>query len=120
MKKIQYIKALSFLLLGLPLLTTSCRKNLLDQYSEADPSSNTFWTRPEDARMALIGNYAAFRPCFDRDYHFDGHGDFLKMYNTGAAPISMTVNNPIQVAMEMALLHYTGHCMGVLLIQIIL
>lgn len=94
MKNIQYIKALSFLLLGLPLLMTSCRKNLLDQYSEADPSTNTFWTRPEDARLALIGNYAAFRPCFDRDYHFDGHGDFLKMWNVGAAPISMTVNNP--------------------------
>ncbi|SKB76379.1 Starch-binding associating with outer membrane [Sphingobacterium nematocida] len=94
MKNIQYIKALSFLLLGLPLLMTSCRKNLLDQYSEADPSTNTFWTRPEDARLALIGNYAAFRPCFERDYHFDGHGDFLKMWNVGAAPISMTVNNP--------------------------
>lgn len=94
MNKIQFIKLLSLVIMGLTLQLTACRKNLLDQYPTADPSTNTFWKTPEDARKALIGNYAAFRPCFDRDYHFDGHGDFLKMWNVGAAPISMAVNNP--------------------------
>lgn len=71
-----------------------CRKDLLNQDATVSPNSNTFWLTEADATSALMGNYNEFRPCFDRDYHFDGHGDFLKMYNTGAAPISITVNNP--------------------------
>lgn len=89
-KKILYIllSVLSIAILG------SCRKDLLDQDATVSPNTNTFWLTEADALTALMGNYNVFRPCFDRDYHFDGHGDFLKMYNVGAAPISITVNNP--------------------------
>lgn len=81
----------SLLLLGL----SACRKDLLNQNPTTTPSSETFWVDENDALAALMANYSIFRPCFDRDYHFDGHGDFLKMYNTGAAPISLTVNSPM-------------------------
>ncbi|WP_242627127.1 RagB/SusD family nutrient uptake outer membrane protein [Olivibacter jilunii] len=81
-----------FVLLGLGLF--SCRKDLLTQDPTTTPSTNTFWVNENDALSALMANYATFRPCFDRDYHFDGHGEFLKMWNTGAAPISISVNNP--------------------------
>lgn len=89
-KKILYIllSVLSIAILG------SCRKDLLDQDATVSPNTNTFWLTEADALTALMGNYNVFRPCFDRDYHFDGHGDFLKMYNVGAAPISITVNSP--------------------------
>lgn len=73
---------------------SSCRKDLLSQNATVSPNSNTFWLTEADALTALMGNYNEFRPCFDRDYHFDGHGDFLKMYNVGAGPIAMTVNGP--------------------------
>jgi len=76
------------------LLITSCRKDLLDQNPTVAPGVNTFWLTEGDALTALMGNYSVFRPCFDRDYHFDGHGDFLKVWNVGAAPISISVNNP--------------------------
>ncbi|MGJ1446675.1 RagB/SusD family nutrient uptake outer membrane protein [Sphingobacterium spiritivorum] len=73
---------------------SSCRKDLLNQVPTTAPSTQTFWASEDDALSALMGNYAVFRPCFDRDYHFDGHGDFLKVWNVGAAPITMTVNSP--------------------------
>lgn len=75
-------------------LATGCRKDLLDQDPTVAPGVNTFWLTEEDALTALMGNYSVFRPCFDRDYHFDGHGDFLKVWNVGASPISITVNDP--------------------------
>jgi len=89
-KKILYI-IFAFLSVA---VVTGCRKDLLNQNATVSPNSNTFWLTEADATSALMGNYNEFRPCFDRDYHFDGHGDFLKVYNTGAAPISITVNNP--------------------------
>lgn len=94
MKRIHYIKGFSVGLLALSLFATGCRKDLLSQDPTTSPSTNTFWVTEDDAKSALLANYAEFRPCFDRDYHFDGHGEFLKMWNVGAAPIAMTVNGP--------------------------
>lgn len=89
-KNILYIILSIFTVLAL----TNCRKGLLDQNPTVSPGTNSFWLTEGDALSALMGNYNVFRPCFDRDYHFDGHGDFLKVYNVGAAPISIAVNNP--------------------------
>ncbi|WP_256012128.1 RagB/SusD family nutrient uptake outer membrane protein [Desertivirga xinjiangensis] len=89
MKKIIYI-----ILSLLTVVSAGCRKDLLERNPTAYPSTSTFWLTEGDALAALMGNYSVFRPCFDRDYHFDGHGDFLKVYNVGAAPISIAVNNP--------------------------
>lgn len=94
MKNTTYIKGLFLGLFGLTMVMTGCRKDLLKQDPTTAPSPNTFWVNEEDAKSALMANYANFRPCFDRDYHFDGHGEFLKMWNVGAAPIAMTVNSP--------------------------
>ena len=57
---------------------TSCRKDLLDQSPTVDPASSNFWKTEADATTALYGLYAAVRPCFDRDYYFDGQGEFVR------------------------------------------
>src|SRR5690606_886424 len=83
-----------FIAMAMLMALSSCRKDLLEQSPTSDVNSDTFWSSEDDALSALMGAYSSFRPCFDRDYHFDGHGDFLKVWNTGAAPISISVNNP--------------------------
>src|SRR6187402_3252923 len=56
----------------------SCRKNLLDQAPTTNPSPATFWKSEADATNGLQGLYAAARPCFDRDYYFDGQADYFR------------------------------------------
>lgn len=94
MKKIYSFLSAATVLLAGSILLGSCMKDLLDQEPTTELGAAAYWKTEADAVSALMGAYTAVRPCFDRDYHFDGHGDFLKVYNTGAAPISMIVNNP--------------------------
>jgi starch-binding outer membrane protein, SusD/RagB family len=54
----------------------SCQKDLLDQNSPNDLSSDLFWKTVDDATFALNGAYSHVRFIFDRDYLFDGHGEF--------------------------------------------
>lgn len=76
-------------------LLSSCRKDLLDQKSTVNLPSAIYWQTEADATSALMGVYNAFRASFDRDYHFEGHGEFVKVYNTGAiSPAPLGVNNP--------------------------
>lgn len=56
---------------------TSCSK-LLVQDSTTDLEEKKFWKTAEDAESALNGAYAAARLVFDRDYYWDGHGDYLR------------------------------------------
>ncbi|GHN02539.1 hypothetical protein WSM22_40280 [Cytophagales bacterium WSM2-2] len=66
-------------------LLTAC-SNLLDQPSTTEVPTNQFWHTETDATIALMGAYSAVRPCFDRDYYFDGHGEFVLMnFNSLAA-----------------------------------
>src|SRR5690606_15799564 len=76
------------------LFNDSCTKDLLDQEPTTELGAAAFWQTEEDATTALMGAYSETRPIFDRDYHFDGLGEFVKVYNTGAAPIKLSVNNP--------------------------
>ncbi|HLT93704.1 MAG TPA: RagB/SusD family nutrient uptake outer membrane protein [Membranihabitans sp.] len=85
-----YIISLSIIIFSL----TSCTVDLLEQEPTTELGAAAFWQTEEDATFALMGAYSKVRPIFDRDYHFDGHGEFIKVYNTGVAPISMGVNNP--------------------------
>ncbi|HEY4290919.1 MAG TPA: RagB/SusD family nutrient uptake outer membrane protein [Puia sp.] len=80
MKKVKLISSTSTLvLLALcTLLPVSCRKNLLDQTSTVAPSPANFWKTESDATTGLLGLYAAIRPCFDRDYYFDGQAEFFR------------------------------------------
>ena len=60
------------------LLMVSCRKNLLNQDPTTDLPSNSFWKTEADATYALMGAYASIRPLFDRDYYFDGQGEYVR------------------------------------------
>lgn len=66
-------------LAALMILPASCRKNLLDQDPTVDLGTNAFWKTEADATYALMGAYSSIRPCFDRDYYMDGHGEFVRV-----------------------------------------
>jgi len=79
----------SFIVAALALciiLPVSCRKNLLDQAPTTQPSPATFWKTESDATSALLGLYAATRPCFDRDYYFDGQADYFRCRGNSTLP----------------------------------
>lgn len=63
-------------------LQISCRKNLLDQDPTTELPANVFWKTEADAVAGLMGAYAATRPCFDRDYYFDGQGEYVRVRGT--------------------------------------
>src|SRR5215203_6743575 len=76
--KINVSGFLLLILIGLVMIQTSCRKDLLNQTPNTELDPNVFWTSETDATTALMGAYAATRPCFDRDYHFDGQGEYVR------------------------------------------
>jgi starch-binding outer membrane protein, SusD/RagB family len=80
MKKVKLISTTLTIavLAGFSLLQTSCRKNLLDQTPTTELAAAEFWKTEADATYALMGAYAAVRPCFDRDYYFDGQGEYVR------------------------------------------
>ncbi|MBE7173603.1 MAG: RagB/SusD family nutrient uptake outer membrane protein [Williamsia sp.] len=69
-------------LAGLMLGVGACRKNLLDQTPTADLETAVFWKTETDATYALMGAYASIRPCFDRDYYFDGQAEYTRARGT--------------------------------------
>lgn len=75
-------------LVVLMLLPTACN-DLLEQESSTALVSNQFWKTEADATIALMGAYSAVRPCFDRDYYFDGQGEFTFVSGNATAD-----NNP--------------------------
>jgi hypothetical protein len=64
------------------ILPISCQKHLLDQTPTTNPSPSTFWKTESDATSGLLGLYAAVRPCFDRDYYFDGQAEYFRCRGT--------------------------------------
>src|SRR6185437_10215235 len=74
MKKTRLISSILLITIlgGCMILQISCRKNLLDQQPTTELPANAFWKTEADAVSGLMGLYAAARPCFDRDYYFDG------------------------------------------------
>jgi starch-binding outer membrane protein, SusD/RagB family len=67
---------------------TSCRKDLLDQDPTTEVNLNQYWKTENDATFALMGLYAATRPCFDRDYYFDGQGEYVRTRNASNSTTS--------------------------------
>jgi hypothetical protein len=61
---------------------TACVKDVLDQEPRVDLAASEFWRTEADATIGLNGLYAAVRPCFDRDYYFDGHGEYVRARGT--------------------------------------
>lgn len=81
MKNIKLFSAI--LIIGICLLIQmSCKKDLLDQEPTTELPANAFWKTEADALAGLMGAYAATRPCFDRDYYFDGQGEYVRARGT--------------------------------------
>jgi starch-binding outer membrane protein, SusD/RagB family len=73
MKKVTiHSTILAIAVLSCILLLPSCRRDLLKQDPTTEVLATEFWQTESDALVALMGAYAAARPCFDRDYYFDG------------------------------------------------
>ena len=70
------------LIAGLTLFNGACTKDLLDQVPTTDLGAEQFWQTEADATTALMGAYAAVRPLFDRDYYFDGQGEYVRTRGT--------------------------------------
>lgn len=67
---------------GLMLFAGSCTEDLLDQPSTVQLPATAFWQTENDATTALMGAYANIRPLFDRDYYFDGQGEYVRVRGT--------------------------------------
>ena len=80
------------MLTGFSLFAGSCTKNLLDQQPTVDLGTASFWKTEGDATIALMGAYADIRPLFDRDYYFDGQGEYSKTRSS----TNSTVENNLQ------------------------
>lgn len=78
MKKSKLNILMTLALSGLILVPTSCVDDLLEQQPTTDLGASAFWQTEADATIALMGAYSAVRPLFDRDYYFDGHGEYVR------------------------------------------
>jgi hypothetical protein len=79
MKKVKATSKIFIItIVAVMMILSSCRKNLLDQDPTTELPAAQFWKTEADATYALMGLYAAARPCFDRDYHFDGQAEFFR------------------------------------------
>ncbi|MCQ2184300.1 MAG: RagB/SusD family nutrient uptake outer membrane protein [Bacteroidales bacterium] len=74
MKKALYIIMLAA---ATAAVTSSCA-DLLEMKSTYELSADQYWKTVEDAETALSGVYASARMVFDREYYWDGHGDYLR------------------------------------------
>jgi starch-binding outer membrane protein, SusD/RagB family len=89
MKKIDFTSAYLIAILGcFIILQTSCRKDLLDQSPTTEILAEAFWKTEADATAGLMGLYASARPCWDRDYYFDGQAEYVR-----ARGVSSTAGN---------------------------
>src|SRR5687768_2387163 len=81
-------KPVLIFLAGCGLLQMACRKGILDQDPTTELASAQFWKTEADATYALMGAYASIRPCFDRDYYFDGQGEYVRTRNANNSTTS--------------------------------
>ena len=82
MKKINSKILFAVIFAGLILFTGSCTNDLLDQPSTVQLPAAEYWQTEADATTALMGAYADIRPLFDRDYYFDGQGEYVRVRGT--------------------------------------
>ncbi|MEZ0483850.1 RagB/SusD family nutrient uptake outer membrane protein [Fibrella aquatica] len=71
-----------YLLVGMVLVSAACTEDLLDQVPTTQLSADLFWKTTADASAAVNGVYEANRSTFDRDYYFDGAGEFVHTRGT--------------------------------------
>jgi hypothetical protein len=84
--KNKYMKMKVYIVVAISsmLLLSSCREDLLTQLSTTELSSDLFWKTEDDATYALNGAYYEVRRLFDRDYMFDGQGEYLRFRSSAA------------------------------------
>ena len=82
MKKKNYKILIATILAGLGFFTFSCTEDLLDQPSTVDLPTSQYWQTEADATTALMGAYSSIRPLFNRDYYFDGQGEYVRTRGT--------------------------------------
>ena len=70
------------LLTGIVVFQSSCKKELLDQKPTTELAADQFWKTEADATIALMSAYSATRAVFERDYYFDGHGEYTRVRGT--------------------------------------
>jgi starch-binding outer membrane protein, SusD/RagB family len=87
MKKIHSNIFVTLAFAGLMLFPSSCTEDLLDQQPTTDLAASAFWQTEADATIALMGAYSAVRPVFDRDYYFDGQGEYVRARSGTASTI---------------------------------
>ncbi len=87
MKKIVLISKKYFYIilqiLLLPIVASSCVKDLLDQQPTTELGADAFWKTDDDALSALMGAYSHIRNTFNRDYFLEGHGEYTKVRGKG-------------------------------------
>src|SRR5258708_13862493 len=111
MKKIKLIYS-AFIITALALcliLPVSCRKNLLDQLPTVNPSPTTFWKTESDATSGLMGLYASIRPCFDRDYYFDGQAEYFRCRGISSAANNLRLGDAYQSSSTANIFAPTGY-----------
>ncbi|MEO5995893.1 MAG: RagB/SusD family nutrient uptake outer membrane protein [Chitinophagaceae bacterium] len=86
MKKVQLSSKIWIIavLTAMVIVPGSCKKSLLMQEPTTDLAAGDFLKTEADASYALNGAYAAVRPVFDRDYYFDGQGEYIRCRGTSA------------------------------------
>lgn len=76
MKRLYQIIQLCFIT-GILISLGSCNEDLLNQIPTGELASTEFWKTEADATYALNGVYNNVRSLFDRDYYFDGNGEYV-------------------------------------------
>jgi hypothetical protein len=92
-------KTIWLLLLAFVLtVPTSCKKDLLERVPTGELAAENFWKTDADATTALMSAYAAARAVFDRDYYFEGHGEYTRVRGTSATSGSILRGDAYQGA----------------------
>lgn len=88
MKKITSNIFILLTMAGLALVPSACTEDLLEQEPTTELGASAFWQTEADATTALMGAYAAVRPLFDRDYYFDGQGEYVRARSGTSSTVS--------------------------------
>jgi hypothetical protein len=91
-KKIVQKILFAFVIPGLLFSAASCTKDILEQEPTVDLGTGSFWQTEDDAVYALMGAYSAVRGLFDRDYLFDGQGEFFYTRSRNTSTTSGNIN----------------------------
>ncbi|RZK42704.1 MAG: RagB/SusD family nutrient uptake outer membrane protein [Pedobacter sp.] len=81
---------LIFAFVGSSSLQFGCKKDLLKQNPTTVVATSVFWKTEADATTALVGAYAAVAPLFDRDYFWEGNGEYVRVRGSGTSATNLT------------------------------